>query len=406
MDISNMVSTDFVEFSSDTPASKLVGAFDDPMLKGIVIADDGEYQGVVTRRQLVSSHRNPEEKAGSLVWHVPKVEPKDDVRDVAQLMIDSQSRVLPVYEGRTMVGVVTTDTLLKEVRDFLDAARVEDAASTDLRTVAPDSTFGEALNLLREHAITHLPVIDGTTPVGMLSLHDVTGLSARAISASQGGDAGGFDAHGGEGSGAGYRSHGGFGAREGEADRMLDFPVRDVMATPPRTIDPSAGLDEAVEAMFEFDTSSLIVLGPDGTVTGIVTKTDVLDALTWGAEGNRAVQIYGTDLLHDISYEDIVAIVDGFDEKDAGMNVIDAKIHLHEHDEQLRGTPLLLARIRLSTDRGLFIGTGEGYGARHAINEARDVLERRIRDDKTYGQSKKHPDQEFWDRRFGWLLEG
>ena len=67
---------------------------------------------------------------------------------------------------------------------------------------------------------------------------------------------------------------------------------------------------------------------------------------------------------------------------------------------------MLLARIRLFTDHGLFIASGEGYGASHAIHEARDVLERRIRDDRTYGRSKKHPDDEFWEKRFGWWLEG
>jgi len=33
------------------------------------------------------------------------------------------------------------------------------------------------------------------------------------------------------------------------------------------------------------------------------------------------------------------------------------------------------------------------------------VLERRIRDEKTRGKSKKHPDAAFWEKRFGWLLE-
>ena len=86
--------------------------------------------------------------------------------------------------------------------------------------------------------------------------------------------------------------------------------------------------------------------------------------------------------------------------------VIDARIHLHEHEERLRGTPLLLARIRLHTDSGLYVASGEGYGASHALNEARDVLERQIRDRKTRGRSKKPPDEAFWERRFGWLLEG
>jgi ribosome-associated translation inhibitor RaiA len=113
----------------------------------------------------------------------------------------------------------------------------------------------------------------------------------------------------------------------------------------------------------------------------------------------------GIDLLDDMTYEEVTEMVDKFDGMDSGLNVLDAKVHLHEHDEKLRGTPLLLARIRLYTDRGLVMASGEGYGASHAIHEARDTLERRIRDDKTYARSKKHPDQEFWEKRFGWWLE-
>jgi hypothetical protein len=71
----------------------------------------------------------------------------------------------------------------------------------------------------------------------------------------------------------------------------------------------------------------------------------------------------------------------------------------------LRGTPLVLARVRLHTDQGLYIASGEGYGAKFALNEARDTIERQIRDRKTYGRSKKHPDEAYWEKRFGWILE-
>ena len=197
---------------------------------------------------------------------------------------------------------------------------------------------------------------------------------------------------------------GGFGAREGELARLLDLPVRDVMVSLVRTIGPDETLDTAVEEMFEIGGSSLVVT-ENGSVRGIVTKTDILDSLTWEAGGNRAVQVYGIDLIDDMTYEDIVGMVEKFDDRDHKMNVLDAKVHLHEHDETLRGTPLLLARVRLHTDRGLYIASGEGYGAKHALTEARDVLERQIRDKKTYGRSKKPRDEEFWEKRFGWLLE-
>jgi len=125
-------------------------------------------------------------------------------------------------------------------------------------------------------------------------------------------------------------------ALERGVERMLDLPVRDIMVSPVRTIRPDETLDVAVDEMFEIDASSLVVT-ENGAPHGIVTKTDVLDSLTWEAGGTRGVQVYGTDLIDDVAYDEIVAMVEKFDDRDHGMNVLDARVHLHEHDETRRG---------------------------------------------------------------------
>lgn len=404
MDIADIVSREYVEFTPDTTVSKLVGTFEDSDVRGVLVRGS-QFEGVVTRRQLATSHHKPDEKLGSIVWHVPRLTPNEDVREAARLMIDSDSRLLPVFEGRDLVGVVTVDGILRAVEPFLDAATVREAHSEDLISLDPASTLGDALHTFRDRRITHLPVVEDETAIGILSLFDVTDLTVRAEVKSQGGDPGGKDPFGGEISDSSGRSRGGgFGAREGERARVLDLPVRDLMTSPVRRIHPEETLDVAVEEMFEIDGSSLIVTD-DGSPHGIVTKTDVLDALTWEAGGNRGVQVYGTDLIDDATYDDIVAMIDRLDELDREMTLLDAKVHLHEHDEKLRGTPLLLARVRLHTDRGLYVASGEGYGASQALNEAREVLERQIRDRKTYARTKKPPGEEYWEKRFGWLLE-
>jgi len=269
---------------------------------------------------------------------VPRLAPDEDVRKVAQLMIDSDSRLLPVFEGQELVGVVTVDDILRKVEPFLDAATVAEAHSADLVSIGPATTLGDALNVFRENHITHLPVVEGNEAVGILSLYDVTGITVRAEVQSQGGDAGGTDPFGVKISASTARAgRGGFGAREG-SPRMLDLPVRDIMVSPVRTIRPDETLDVAVDEMFEIDASSLVVT-ENGAPHGIVTKTDVLDSLTWEAGGTRGVQVYGTDLIDDVAYDEIVAMVEKFDDRDHGMNVLDARVHLHEHDETRRGRP-------------------------------------------------------------------
>ena len=404
MDISDIISDDYVELTPETRASKLAGRFTDRDVTGVVVVGD-EFEGVVTRKQLATSHHPPTEKIGSLVWHVPRLDPDEDIRTVAQLMIDSDSHLLPVFEGEVLTGVVTADAILQAVKPYLDAATVREAYTPDIVTVEPTTTLGMALHVFRDHDITHLPVVDVDSVDGILSLYDLTNFSVRAIEQSQGGESTGTDPSGGTLASSGGRSRGGgFGAREGESARLLDLPVRDVMVSPVRTVTPDATLTAAVDEMFAIDASSVVVTD-DGQPFGILTTTDVLDALTWEAGGNRGVQVYGTEYIDDVQYDDIVAMVDAFDGRDEKMTVLDAKIHFHEHDEKHRGTPLLLARIRLHTDRGLYIASGEGYGAKHALNEARDVLDRQIRDRKTYGRSKKPPSEEFWEKRFGWYLE-
>jgi len=406
MEITDLISTEYEECRPETPLSKVVGTFEDPTVKGVLVRTDANFDGIITRRQLAASHRNPDQTAGSVVWHVPRLDRHEDVRETARLMVEADARVLPVFEGDDLVGVVSADVLLEAVRPNLDVLTVDDVASDDLVTLAPDATFGRALNTFREHRITHLPVVAEGRATGVLGLYDVVTFAAREIRRSQGGDATAVDAHGGAMSAASGRGHGGAGAREGERDRLLDLPVRNAMSTPARTVDPDRPMDEVVAEMLDLDVSSLVVVSASDEPEAIVTKTDALEALTWGAEGHRAVQVYGADLMDDLTYDDVLSMVDGFDGRRGDMSVLDARVHFHEHDEKLRGTALVLARLRLDTDQGMYVASGTGYGSSQALNEARDIMERRIRDDKTYGQSKKHPDREYWEKRFGWWLEG
>ena len=402
MDISEILSPKFTEFDIGTPLSKVAGAFENQELDAVVVTDGDEYRGVVSRRQLASSSNQPSAKAGSRVQHVPTVDRTEDVREVARLMIGSDARTLPVLDDdERVVGVVTGDAVLEAVRPFLDAATVDDAYTAELISATPETTIGKALNMLREAGIAHLPVVEGDDLVGMLSLYDVIEFTTRGGTKSQGGSSSGFGDRGGR------QNRGGFGSREGDADRMLDLPVRNLMSDTVATVARSAPLDEVVETMFEREISSLVVTADDtDEPIGIVTKTDVIEALTWEREDRNAVQVFGLDLLEGMTYDDVSALIESVTSKYGDMSVIKASIELQEHKEQTRGVPLVLARIRLVTDRGYFTADGEGYGASHALRLAANAVERQLLKGKTYGQSKKHPDTDEQEQLYGWWLGG
>jgi CBS domain-containing protein len=189
---------------------------------------------------------------------------------------------------------------------------------------------------------------------------------------------------------------------------MLDLPVRNLMSETVEAVARSASLDDVVARMFDQEISSLVVSGDEtdetGEPIGIVTKTDIIEALTWEQDDRTAVQVFGLDLLEGMDYDDVSAVIENMALKYGEMTVLKASIELQAHKEQHRGVPLILARIRLVTDRGYFTADGEGYGASHALRLAANAVERQLLKRKTYDQSKKRLDTNEQERLYGWWL--
>ena len=407
MDISDAVTTDYVAFEPETRIAKIAGAFDDPAVKAVVV-EDGRLRGVVTQRQLLSSHQDPDEKAASAMRRdPPRIQRTEDVRETARLILESDLKLLPVFEGERFHGVVTARDILALVDEFLDVLDVEDVYTRELISVDPETTIGEVIHALLDEGVSRVPVVDGGSPTGMISLHDLMDFTVRRMDREQGGDAGWIDSHGGEGSKRTARTHGGWGDRAGEQARMLDLPASDV-ATPSvltaRSTDP---LDEAVAEMLENDCSSLVVVSEDGIALGIMTDSDVLRSLTWTGEGRMQFQIFNVDLLEGISRDAVADLIEDVVSKDSSLDVLETNVVLHEHQEAQRGTPLIQATIRLFTDEGRFVATGEEYGAGPAIRSAVQKLERSVLDRKEHGRTKKHTPEkrERVEKLLGWWLE-
>jgi CBS domain-containing protein len=79
-------------------------------------------------------------------------------------------------QGRVPVGILTDrDIVVRGVAEGLDpsVARVGDVASRTPVAVAPDQDLDEALELMAEHRVRRLPVVDDGRLVGVVSQADV-----------------------------------------------------------------------------------------------------------------------------------------------------------------------------------------------------------------------------------------
>jgi CBS domain-containing protein len=273
------------------------------------------------------------------------------------MLVEGGTKVAPVFEDGDLWGIVTEDEILEAVLDNLDVLTVEQIYTDTVVTLQEDDRLGKVINYLRENDISRLPVVNENGRLsGMVTTHDVAEFAVRTMERQHKGD------------------------RSGDTDRMLDLPVYDLMNSPVETIGREETVSAAVERMFEHDYAGLVVTPDDDetTVAGILTKTDVLRALTYTEEENMDVQITNIDLLDTISREDIQEAITDVVDKYQAMQVHHAHVRLTEHKERLRGTPLVYCQIRLRTNHGQVAGSGEGYGTETAFHVALDKLERNV----------------------------
>lgn len=357
MDIADIATTDYTEADVGERFGKIRAAFEESNPKAIVITDDGEYAGIVTERQILQSHVEDNTKASAFMRSAPRIDRAEDIREVARMLVEGGTKVAPVFNGEKLSGIITADAILEAVLEHLDAITVEQIYTEDVITVNRDTTVGRAINMLREHGISRLPVLsDDGRLEGVVTTHDLRDVIIRDMDKATVGD------------------------RAGDIERILDIPVYDVMNSPVGTADPEEAVSAAVSRMFDDDYNGLVVTldANDRQVGGVVTKTDVLRALTFTEEEAMDVQITNVDLLDAISREDIRTDIARVTDKYREMQVHHAHVRFQKHKEKLRGTPLIQCQIRVRTNRGQVAGSGEGYGADAAFHVALDKLERNV----------------------------
>ena len=143
---------------------------------------------------------------------------------------------------------------------------VQSYMSTDLVTIQPSTKIIEALDLMKEHKIHRLPVVQGETIVGLIT----EGIIERNTPSSMTS----LDMH--------------------EVNYLLNkTTVSDIMEKRVVTINKEALLEEAAVTMRENGISVLPVVEPGNRLIGIITEKDIfsafIDVLGYYTPGVRVV---------------------------------------------------------------------------------------------------------------------
>jgi CBS domain-containing protein len=101
---------------------------------------------------------------------------EDTFADAAKLLHENGISSVIVKDGDALSGIITERDLVNVVADGLDPSSVKigDRMSRNLDTVEPRTDIAEAAEHMARLKIRHLPVCEGPTVVGIISVRDLT----------------------------------------------------------------------------------------------------------------------------------------------------------------------------------------------------------------------------------------
>ncbi len=113
------------------------------------------------------------EQKGSQVWSVP---PSSTVYDALRLLAERDIGALVVIEGEQLVGILSERDYARKV-----ILKGKSSMKTEVReimterviVVSPEHSVEEAMALMTEKHLRHLPVLEGDKVIGMVSIGDL-----------------------------------------------------------------------------------------------------------------------------------------------------------------------------------------------------------------------------------------
>jgi len=112
-------------------------------------------------------------KKFSTVW---SIDPNEMVIDAIRLMDEKNVGALPVLDNGKLVGIVSerdyTRKIIVKGRSSKDTP-VSDIMTKELLTVNPTNSVTECMRIMTDKRVRHLPILEGSKLIGILSIGDV-----------------------------------------------------------------------------------------------------------------------------------------------------------------------------------------------------------------------------------------
>lgn len=251
MKASGIMTRDPLTIASSADVYEAAKLMEEHDIRHLPVVDEGDLVGVLSERNVLEASGWAFPAAGRDVtivrenMHIPveTTQPHVDVAAVCRQLAEWRIGSLPVVEKGTLAGIITDVDLLKAFASHCDHTEGDDppvsaCMTSGVATIENTAPVADAIEMMKEHRIRHVPVVEGDKVTGLISDRDIRLLLGQGL------------------------PHG--------------MPVSGMASLEVCSITPDRPLSEAAEVLLMRKIGALVVL-EDERLVGMITSLDIIE---------------------------------------------------------------------------------------------------------------------------------
>ena len=288
--VQKIMSTEFPTISSDDRIADVLSMMKESKNQDVSVVDGGEYVGMVSYASILRKKSvTLDAKVKNFVKKLPTVTVDMQITKIAEMMVSTNCRQLPIVTGKKVTGIIDRNRLIEIVRDIkaLKEIRVWEIMSNPVESVKVNDLMDDALDLMIREDYRTIPVVnDANGLVGIIGMREIIDNNWKKDNKTIG---------------------------DLEKSSRSQITVESIALTSVKTIDWDDDVAMAVDIMAENNISTLPVMEGKELV-GVITEYDIIELLSACRERDMMfVQISGLDdnekVATDAIYADIEEMV-------------------------------------------------------------------------------------------------
>ena len=270
--VQSIMSTEFPTVSSDDRIADVLAVMKDSKYQDVPVVDGGEFAGMVSYASILRKKSvTLDAKVKGLVKNLPTVTADMEITKIAEMMVSTNCRQLPVLTGKKVTGIIQRNRLIEIVRDIkaLKEIKVWEIMSNPVESVRVNDLMDDALELMIREDYRTIPVINETNEVvGIVGMREIIDNNWKKDNKTIG---------------------------DLEKSSRSQITVESIALTSVKTIAWDSDISEAVDEMREYSISTIpVVEGKE--LVGVLTEYDIIELLAACRERDMLfVQISGLE---------------------------------------------------------------------------------------------------------------